>query len=106
MEMPFGKHRGESLRSIPVNYLVWVCRNIPDLDWWLKKEIVAEIKRRSARQSDQWNSGSGRQSEIQNVIQKDAVRQWCRKAALLAHPDRGGSVQLMQLINELRDAVR
>ena len=45
-KMPFGKHRGKRLQSIPTEYLVWLRDENDELDPALRKEVLHELGRR------------------------------------------------------------
>ena len=45
VKMPFGKHRGKRLISIPTEYLVWLRDENEDLDAELRKEAVEILDR-------------------------------------------------------------
>lgn len=57
MTMPFGKHKGEDLADIPVDYLVWIEENCDWIRDDLREAINDEIKFRS---SDPERSSRGR----------------------------------------------
>ena len=40
MKMPFGKHKGEDLASIPSGYLMWLAENVSD-----KPELIEEVEK-------------------------------------------------------------
>lgn len=41
-KMPFGKHKGQSLKSIPSDYLLWLLKNI-DLKEPLKSSVIETL---------------------------------------------------------------
>ena len=43
--MPFGKHKGKTLRDIPLDYLLWLTENI-ELRYPLEAAVMKEIKSR------------------------------------------------------------
>src|SRR5215212_2717176 len=45
-KMPFGKHRGKRLQSIPTEYLVWLRDENDELDPQLRKDVEYELGRR------------------------------------------------------------
>ena len=45
MRMPFGKHKGEDLTDVPLDYLKWAEENL-QIDILLRREINHEIERR------------------------------------------------------------
>lgn len=106
--MPFGKHKGEPLGEVPTDYLVWVhakrIRNPP----WLLGAVEAELQRR--RNRDRYSSSPPpQQSQTTSgtsVQVADAVRRWFAKLALQYHPDRGGSVEAMRIVNQAHDLLK
>ena len=47
--LPFGKHRGESIRTVPTTYLRWLVRGCDRLDPWLLSQVKDELERRGER---------------------------------------------------------
>jgi hypothetical protein len=43
--LPFGRHRGEPLSSVPTDYLAWLARTVP-LSSGLRGAVAAELQRR------------------------------------------------------------
>ncbi len=89
--MPFGKFKGYQLEHIPSSYLVFVaeqCDNVDEVLLWAVKQEVAK------RYGNQL---------MLPVIDRSYLVDWIRRASLEAHPDRGGSVGMMKLVNELRE---
>jgi hypothetical protein len=95
MQMPFGKYRGWELDEIPEGYLIWVldnCRNIaPTLRRLIQRRLGLLDEPRQATPAPDWQG---------------AVQQWYRQLTLDFHPDRGGSTEAMQAINEAYDRLR
>jgi hypothetical protein len=88
--LPFGKHKGQPLSSVPGSYLWWLLEDCDSLSDDLR--VVIEVELRS------------RLSPAPRVgVDATVIRDWFRRAALACHPDRGGSVTAMRLVNELRD---
>ena len=44
MLMPFGKHKGEPIEDLPVDYLEWALGNIETLSPSLQAEMEAQLK--------------------------------------------------------------
>jgi hypothetical protein len=95
MRMPFGKYRGRGLEQVPDDYLVWVLDNCRDLQPTLRHLIEVRLglldEPRQATRSPDW----------QVVLQ-----QWYRQLTLDYHPDRGGSTEAMQAINDAYERLR
>jgi hypothetical protein len=96
MIMPWGKHKYKPLCTIPGSYLFWLLEESCTLDTWLRNAIQAELLTRLPNvQLPSPSTG----------VNPDSVVAWCRKASLKCHPDQGGNVELMKLLNELREMV-
>ena len=86
--MPFGKFRGFSIQDIPRDYLSWLWENV-DLYGRLKDEVSKFILSEShLPELDYLVSDSNRLKRVY------------REMAFKWHPDRGGTVEAMQAINE------
>jgi hypothetical protein len=118
IKMPFGKYRGKRLISIPSEYLTWVLES-EDLDAELRKAVVYELDRRGEAPATEKTEEPKPEPkvkgppmpEVQHVSplgQRLAgdVRMLFRALALKYHPDRGGSAEAMQALNELHDQVQ
>jgi hypothetical protein len=93
---PFGKHKGQRLGDIPTSYLVWALANVRRLDPGLRKAIEQELDGRNPAEP-----GAGRASRNgQPVAWERLIASWYRGLAKDYHPDRGGSIEVMQALNE------
>jgi hypothetical protein len=92
--MPWGKHKGKPLCSIPGSYLFWLLEESSGLDGWLENAIHRELQDRLP---------IVRLPEVQKGVNPDSIIAWCRKASFACHPDQGGNIEAMKLINELRE---
>jgi hypothetical protein len=89
MRMPFGKYRSWPLEEIPDGYLLWVLDNCVRLSPTLREAICRQLQ---VRQGPVWEAPAPDWEEV--------VRTWYRQLSLEFHPDRGGSKEAMQAINE------
>lgn len=89
--MPFGKFKGEDLEDVPTSYLVFVAEQCSDVDDGLLWEVRQEVAKRYPNPL------------ALPVIDRAYLVDWFRRASFEAHPDVGGSVGMMKLINELRE---
>lgn len=100
MQMPFGKHAGKSLSEIPTSYLLWVLRARrrlqPDL-----RQAIGQIL--AAQGCPPVANGGMNPSSPDSLT---VIRQWYRGLVLDYHPDRGGSQEAMQIINEAHERLR
>lgn len=121
MKMPFGKYKGGDLEDIPDDYLLWVLDNCElrsptlrraiherlGLDWEPNDEgegpTVGRGRTAAPPPPPQPPPSGGAPVAAVRAAVLDAVRQWHRRAALAHHPDRGGSVAVMQAINAAAD---
>src|SRR5262245_24462951 len=92
MRMPFGKYRGWPLEEVPDGYLAWVldhCSNAgPTLRTAIRQRLGLEPAPFRAPGGQDWP----------RVLQT-----WYHHLALDFHPDRGGSTEAMQAVNEAYD---
>lgn len=93
--MPWGKHKFKSLSEIPGSYLWWVIEDTQGLNDHLRNAILRELSDRLPKPVVPKSDGVDRRKVID----------WCRRASLVCHPDLGGSVRAMALVNELRQMV-
>jgi hypothetical protein len=92
MIMPWGKHKGRRLSEIPGSYLFWLLEECDSLRDDLRIKIQEELRNRI-------------HPKQKTGIDVASIRDWCRRASLVCHPDTGGSVAAMKLVNELRQLV-
>ena len=90
--MPFGKFRGQPITDIPSSYLVFVAEQCQNVD----PSLLALVRLEVASRYSQF-------ALTRPAIDKAYMVDWIRRASLHAHPDRGGSVGMMKLVNELRE---
>jgi hypothetical protein len=112
IKMPFGKYRGKRLISVPSEYLTWLLANNEDLDADLRKAVEHELDRRGdapqKKETEPTEEPGGAAHTVSPLGQRLAgdVRMLFRNLALKYHPDRGGSPDAMQALNELHDQVQ
>jgi hypothetical protein len=92
--MPFGRHRGQRLEDVPLDYLEWVLREADNASPYLRQAVEAEVRRRY---------GVGQDAPPPRLEWQPLVRKWYGRLSLKHHPDRGGSHQAMLAINDARD---
>jgi len=126
-KMPFGKHRGKRLQSIPTEYLVWLRDENDELDAALRKEVLHELGRRDdvpppaneppppppaekkkakAAAKDEEEAAPVRNVSPLGQSLGGSIRMLYRSLAMKYHPDRGGSPDAMLALNELHDQVQ
>jgi hypothetical protein len=96
--MPWGKHKNESLDNIKGSYLFWVLEECDSADESLKADIREELGSRLPQRPRPT-------PVVQPGVDRAKVLEWCRRAAIACHPDHGGSVKAMKLVNELRGMI-
>jgi hypothetical protein len=94
MTMPFGKHKGEELEDIPVGYLEWVLENCTNIKPWLR-DAICEVLGIDAPTSRPRAPSPKMPDGIVGRWYSELVKRW--------HPDRGGSVEAMQAINDAKE---
>lgn len=92
--MPWGKYRDRRLSDVPGSYLFWVLEECDSTGAALKHAIRQELARRLPQPPPIRVTQPG--------VDRAKILEWCRRAAIACHPDHGGSVKAMKLINELR----
>jgi hypothetical protein len=96
--MPFAKHAGKELTAIPTPYLLWTIRAPRTLDPALRRAICQVLGERGCP--------AGAETKAAPLDWSVLIRQWYRGLVLDFHPDRGGSHEAMQAINEAHDRLR
>ena len=92
----FGRHRDEPVDQVPTDYLRWCVRDVGGLKPWLRQAIEAELKRRDGSESP----------PPQPPDWPDVIRRWYLDLVARWHPDRGGTTEAMQAINDAHDLLR
>lgn len=116
LKMPFGKYRNKRIISVPSEYLHWLLENSEELDAELRRAVEHELDRRgepapSSAKTDEAPPKPKAEQPAVEVRHMSAlgqrlagdVRMLFRNLALKYHPDRGGSPDAMQALNELHD---
>jgi hypothetical protein len=104
--MPFGKFRGRDLRDVPDSYLEWLIDNL-NLDGWLLTAVRRELQ---SRDDDEPSRGY-RHQETRHPPPPDpadlraVVGRWHRQLSMAYHPDRGGSNEMMRVVNAGKDLI-
>lgn len=97
MRMPFGKHRGQPVESLPCDYLLWLATI--DLRSPLLEAVTNELHRRE-RPSTAPMAPRPPGDRLADVIQA-----WYRHLAMKYHPDRGGSNAAMAAVTDGHEAL-
>lgn len=101
--MPFGKYRGEPLRAVPTSYLRWVLRECDGIYLELREAIEEELQERQSRGG---RAGSSQRRAAPPADWSSVIARWYRQLALDYHPDRGGSTEAMQIVNDAHRRLR
>jgi hypothetical protein len=106
--LTFGKHRGQTIDQVPVDYLEWCLRKLAQLEPDMRAAMAAEIQRRSTN-----GPGAVRPPPLPppppppppvdpREILGDLMyilEGWYRGLCLRHHPDRGGDPAVMRALN-------
>ena len=85
--MPFGKYKGLDVDDLEENYLLWLWSNVN-----LYEPLRSEVRRRLYGDAGQVMT-----------LEPDRIKRIYRDLAMKWHPDRGGTVQAMQAVNEFHE---
>ena len=98
--MPFGKYKGIDISKLPSNYLLYALEAF-DLPDELAMELTTTLHDRLISMP---NCGMYFENIVFRVgIEEHKIKSVYKALTLKYHPDRGGSHEAMQAINEFRD---
>jgi hypothetical protein len=114
--MPFGKHKGQSIDSLPFDYLQYL-ETIPLLASWLTTAVREEIERRRARKQHSENKRHSENGHTGHFawhrkacpdcdVARELIAKGLRALAIQHHPDRGGDTEKMKRVNVVADWLR
>jgi uncharacterized protein (DUF3820 family) len=95
--MTFGKHYGKRVCDVPRNYLRWCLANVVDLDPALRRAMNDTLQDRHNGEPT---------TETSPAPLDPLVRRWFNECAMTYHPDRGGDVESMKVVNDCHDRLR
>jgi hypothetical protein len=90
--MPWGKYQGQPLNRIPPKYQLHVLRSRRGVAPELRRQIRSLLGDATAEVEVQGGRGPAHFEAV--------VRRWYREMCFRFHPDRGGSKEGMQALNE------
>jgi hypothetical protein len=99
------------LADVPSSYLHWCltdCEYVDDRPW-LWQAIRDELDRRRAGHSGSRPSGPASTSSSTSPPAppwESVIARWFQKLTMKWHPDRGGTTEAMQAVNDARDLLR
>jgi hypothetical protein len=102
VRMPWGKHRGRRLEDVPVSYLAWCLNNCEGMDPRLRRSIEQILD--DAEDLDDADEPPAPADALAPV--RGVMRRWYGDLSKKYHPDRGGSVVAMQVVNDAYDRLR
>jgi len=102
MIMRFGKYKGFPVEYLPTDYLFWLWREV-DLREPLLSAVQCEIQDRADRinQDEEFSSCTA-----ESEMDLGRIKQIYRKLAIKYHPDKGGTTEAMQAINEFYEELK
>lgn len=101
MRMPWGKHAGKELEDVPEDYLVWVLDHCENASPTLRRAIRAQLG--LDEPESYYRPPPPPPPRSGPIVSQETVSRWYRKLALKYHPDRGGSAEVMQAINDAKE---
>jgi hypothetical protein len=124
-KMPFGKHRGKKFAKLPTDYLLWLRDSHSGLGAELRQTVEQELSRRPdvpdgdappppkakpREEEDEPKEADATPDYVplssQGQTLTSNVRMIYRNLAMKYHPDRGGTAEAMEALNELHDQVQ
>jgi hypothetical protein len=102
----FGRHNGQPVEDVPTDYLLWCLRECKRLDQLLADAIREELYRRRHGGRRTRGGGENKAQAGPLAILAAVLATWYREMSLKHHPDRGGSNEVMQIINDLYDRLK
>ncbi len=116
LKMTFGKYKGKRLSKLPTDYLVWLVDKCDSLTDEMRKAVEEELSGRddapqqesAANEPPAGPAAAPRPPKVSPLGERlgGDVRLLFRNLALKYHPDRGGSHESMQALNEFHDQVQ
>jgi hypothetical protein len=97
--MPFGKHKGQQLSSLPDEYLHWL--TTIELKPWLLAAVQDELRFRREAPPPKQVPAAVIPTEHRQAV-KEMVEAGFKQLALKHHPDKGGDAELMRALLEAR----
>jgi hypothetical protein len=105
--MPFGKFQGSLVSDLETWYLRWLVQGNELRNERIREAIVKELERRPATaESEPQPPPQRRPRKPRAGTWEPILRAWYRDLALEFHPDRGGSLEAMQVINRANERLR
>ena len=92
MLMPFGKHKGEPVNQLPLDYLYWLVHNTA-----LREPLSTVVKHAYKVAMGAYDPPVKDSSDVQKAY---------RRLALKWHPDRGGNTSAMAALNDFMEAIK
>lgn len=103
--MPFGKYKGWRLQSIPEDYLQWLLDNV-ELFGTLENAVIQELRARAGHgKSTGYDQATSKPKTPAKAMTRQDVDSWYRALAKKWHPDRGGSKESMQAIQDAMESL-
>jgi Putative quorum-sensing-regulated virulence factor len=114
LKMTFGKYKGKRINKLPTEYLTWCLNKCDTLTDEYRTAIEEELAAREGKppedETDEAPEAAtgARPPRISAVGQSliGEVRMLFRNMAFKYHPDRGGSDEAMQALNDFHDQVQ
>jgi hypothetical protein len=106
--MPFGKYKGRELGDVPESYLLWLLDEAENLSGTLRREITRVLGLEDPDDDDEDDDPTPPPPATPPGAPtiEAIVKAWYRRMAYKYHPDRGGSTDAMQTINDAHDHLK
>ena len=103
--MPFGKHKGRPIATLPDSYLEWLT-SLPDLREPLASEVAREIEWRAGGRESSASPWSYASPCPSPELASDLITAGFKILAKKLHPDVGGNHEKMLALNSVAEWLR
>lgn len=101
--MPWGKYRGYRMNEIPAGYLAWLVEE-SDAEGSIRRAAKSALADRLGFEVSAPPTHCYQCERYERLA--DRWPKIFQRLALVAHPDRGGTSEAMQMVNELNDLMK
>lgn len=102
MMMPWGKYKGQDIKTVPVSYLTWLWFERNERTSLVGREIKKILFNEFIQEGYQvgWNDAIENEGFGNNTNLSELSRKIKRMLSTVIHPDAGGTCEQMKRLNE------